>query len=219
MNKMRQRSSTGFTLIEVLVVVAIVGVLAAILFTVISRVRENGRSAVCQSNLKQLALAVQQYTADNDSRFPDDKWQLQIFSYIKPSGMVQCPTNQALLPKFNPDLNVPYSPPHIWVLGYDYNGVQLSPFRIGPRRTLNAVSRHEASVLNPSATWMHGDDEPGAGAGGGGTIAYSHCGTNKDFINAVLHNGGGNYSFADGHVKWLTPGAITKIHCENESSD
>jgi type II secretory pathway pseudopilin PulG len=53
-----------------LIVIAIIGILAAILFPVFGRVRENGRSTACSSNLKQLGAAFQQYLADNGGRFP-----------------------------------------------------------------------------------------------------------------------------------------------------
>ncbi len=61
----RQR---GFTLIELLVVIAIIAILAAILFPVFAQAREKARGTACLSNVKQLGLALLQYTQDYDER-------------------------------------------------------------------------------------------------------------------------------------------------------
>ena len=60
----------GFTLIELLVVIAIIAILAAILFPVFSKAREKARQTQCTSNLRQIALAVQIYTQENDEALP-----------------------------------------------------------------------------------------------------------------------------------------------------
>ena len=66
----RSSSKRGFTLIELLVVIAIIAILAAILFPVFSKAREKARQASCTSNQKQIVLAVQIYTQENDEKLP-----------------------------------------------------------------------------------------------------------------------------------------------------
>ncbi len=58
----------AFTLIELLVVIAIIAVLMAILMPTLNRAREQGRRAVCLSNLKQLGLAWNMYADENDEK-------------------------------------------------------------------------------------------------------------------------------------------------------
>ena len=60
----------AFTLIELLTVIAIIGVLAAILIPTVSRVRKSARSTQSQSNLRQLGLAFQTFAADHKDRIP-----------------------------------------------------------------------------------------------------------------------------------------------------
>ncbi|RYX86814.1 DUF1559 domain-containing protein [bacterium] len=101
---------SAFTLIELLVVIAIIAILAAILFPVFARARENARKASCQSNLKQIALGIMQYTQDYDEKFfmaeygggasgvPQMQWYQAVQPYMKSGtqygkgGVFQCPS-------------------------------------------------------------------------------------------------------------------------------
>ena len=58
----------GFTLIELLVVIAIIAVLMAVLLPSLHRAREQGKRAVCLSNMRQLALAWMLYAEANDEK-------------------------------------------------------------------------------------------------------------------------------------------------------
>jgi len=60
----------GFSLIEMLVVIAIIAVLAAIAFPVFGRMRSSAQAATCTSNLRTLHQASMNYAADNGGLFP-----------------------------------------------------------------------------------------------------------------------------------------------------
>ena len=62
--------ASGFTLVELLVVIAIIAILAGLSTPMVGSAIERGRSTKCLNNLRQIGVAVQQYAADNDYRFP-----------------------------------------------------------------------------------------------------------------------------------------------------
>jgi len=64
----------GFTLVELLVVVAIIAILAAILFPIFLAARARGRTVYCMANLKQFAGAFSMYQGDYESKFPTTTW-------------------------------------------------------------------------------------------------------------------------------------------------
>ena len=62
----------GFTLIEVLVVIAIIAVLAALLLPALDQAKARGKQIACLNHLKQLALCSQMYAADNNGRLVEN---------------------------------------------------------------------------------------------------------------------------------------------------
>jgi len=102
---MRSVRRHGFTLIELLVVIAIIGILAAMVFPVFARARESARKAVCLSNVKNIALAINMYIGDWDKFFPTEHDQTAI-DYFSAVGD-QDPCTNAMDGKMNPYLREP----------------------------------------------------------------------------------------------------------------
>ena len=86
--------NSGFTMLELGVVLAIIAILAAILMPVYAQAREKARSTSCRSNLMQLGLALHLYAQDHAGRFPprDDQWAA-IAPYLKNTQILRCPSD------------------------------------------------------------------------------------------------------------------------------
>lgn len=102
------RRLAAFTLIDLLVVIAVIAILDAIPFPVFAQARDKARQASCLSNIKQLGLAVSMYTQDYDEMFPvhaywegnwntsegkAEYWQGRVLPYIKSLDVFRCPSD------------------------------------------------------------------------------------------------------------------------------
>jgi prepilin-type N-terminal cleavage/methylation domain-containing protein/prepilin-type processing-associated H-X9-DG protein len=106
------KGRAGFTLVELLVVIAVIAILAAILYPVFAQARERARTAGCASNLKQIGTAFDMYRQDFDGAYPtnpypangdqvaDDKhdqegvrpYYVQLFPYVRNYSLFICPS-------------------------------------------------------------------------------------------------------------------------------
>ena len=70
----RAGSKRAFTLIEILVVVAIIAILAALLLPALQRAKEEGKRALCLSHMHQIHTSLIMYSDDNNGWFPMMYW-------------------------------------------------------------------------------------------------------------------------------------------------
>jgi prepilin-type N-terminal cleavage/methylation domain-containing protein/prepilin-type processing-associated H-X9-DG protein len=84
----------GFTLIELLVVIAIIGILASMVFPVFARARESARKAVCLSNVKNVALAIQMYLADSNDTLPPTEHRQDVQEWFNDWGDINWPEDE-----------------------------------------------------------------------------------------------------------------------------
>ena len=104
----KNRTSCGFTLTEILIVLGVISVLTAVLLPVFFAIRESGRRTTCASNLRQLGLSLALYVQDSDEKHPatsianpfqaypvsrDIGWAGRLYPYVKTTRTFQCPSD------------------------------------------------------------------------------------------------------------------------------
>ena len=83
----------GFTLVEIMIVVAIIGLLAAIAVPNFVRARSKAQQNACINNLRQLDGAKAQWALENKKVDSDAITTTDVSPYLKGSVMPQCPAN------------------------------------------------------------------------------------------------------------------------------
>ena len=174
----------AFTLAELLIVIAIIAVLAALLWPVNIGTRENAPRSSCASNMKQMGLAFAQYNNDYDDKFPmtttEQGWFAAVQPYLKSEAIFQCPSEE-----LRKDDNL---------TDYWFN-----------RRLAGVETKAVADV---TLTLLQGDGEPSDDPNVSLQL-MPPLWISKAGSPARRHLEGANYGFADGHVKWFKAGKLT----------
>ncbi len=162
----------GFTLIELLVVIAIIAILASILFPVFARARENARRSSCLSNLKQLGLAMMQYSQDFDEKLtpgfidlgtpggytlPDGssgprwmQWYHMLYPYMKNIQIMNCPSESDVVwtrGSYTGRIPYGYNYTSAWTIGCGSNcGVHLG-LTMSPGASLSAIEDTSGTIM------------------------------------------------------------------------
>lgn len=215
---MNRLTRSGFTLIEILVVLAIIAILAAILFPVFEVAKQNANTAKCQAHQKQLVAALVMYTEDHHGKLP---W-IQFLTYHDFAGGVGKYPHIHLVRLYHPyvkNFDILICPTK--GQGYAYNEILCGPlakkyasmpgvyekkcecYYISERgsRMLAGIPNTGRTVAFFCAVRMH--DAPGDLGPNGWGFEPADAGNRNRILNQ--HNGGINYAFLDGHSKWLRP--------------
>ncbi|HEY3281159.1 MAG TPA: prepilin-type N-terminal cleavage/methylation domain-containing protein [Armatimonadota bacterium] len=210
----------GFTLAELLTVMAIVAMVAALTFPVFVRARESGRQTVCLSNLRQLSSALDLYRRQWDDMLPpvqsptDTTWKDALLPLVSSVDVYRCPSN--LGEEFSPTQYDPAAPSERrFPASYSLN--------VEPMLLASGSLKVEPDLLLLSSGWMPEVKRPDSVILLGETRVRTPY-VIPDDLSASLaerllnlrarpfgviqtHTGRSNWLFADGHVASLQPKA------------
>ena len=219
----------GFTLLELLIVIAIIAIIAGMLLPTLNRARERANSVSCISNLRQVQSAVSGYADDHRGIFPnvygnswsvdkdlDANWIYTLYQgkYLTSGGVFICRSQHRITDdadaKFLADpLSVKLYNNGSYGFNWLYLGTRFLECRNGDRQWNlfcfnNGQSRNR--VRKPSETISLVDVARGGGSKNRGSFVASYFyieGNDEDIIDGNVdprHSGGCNIAWVDGHV-------------------
>ncbi|MCQ2402940.1 MAG: DUF1559 domain-containing protein [Lentisphaeria bacterium] len=190
----------NFTLIELLVVVAIVALLSGLLLPAASKAKEKARQVQCIAQLRELGLAMLQYsdewrgrlppyvTAAPASEHPGTNWGWWSYPYYHDTRLLLCPASNGKEPEATKDGLHKYDGSYAW----NYDGTQGNR---GPLVT---------AIRKPSLSYLLCDSGDPCLVYGANTWENLMEELDLDWDSqaegANRHNGSVNIAFVDGHV-------------------
>ncbi len=187
----------AFTLIELLMVMAIIAILAALLLSAIRHVKASAHAVTCKNNLKQWGTATQLFAADHGDRLPKDGafdgGSIKEGWYIDLPRTLGLPTYREMAWRTNKHIEPGRC---IWICPANprrSNSNEL--FHYCLNKNVNGTGTGNqirlVSIPHPSVTvWLFDN---------GGIAAVAQWNN----VHSNLHSHGAQFTFLDGHVAWF----------------
>ncbi len=211
----KREKTVSFTLMELLVVVAIIALLASLLLPALSKARAKVRGVVCRSNQRQLALAVGLYADDwkevlpRPTAVPNDAsaWFYVIDSYLKNTPVGSTPTTAQRLALVKQD--------PIWTTFDAGSRTNWRTIKMNRKLVGNSGQSATLSVSNAVPAWRRRADivrpvttpllMDGSVEVTGSTVIQAQYHAWEVYVE-LRHFSGANLCFVDGHLEWWNKG-------------